>query len=116
MIINTTAKTIQIESENLGEIIEQLQKMLPETWKEYKLISPVKQFRGVRSVRPRQESTPDIPIFREIPYTPYTPSTGITCGEGTCDGFTLTYGDPSKFGTLNVNDIADFLFPSKSKS
>lgn len=104
MIIDTTNKTIQVQTETLGEIVEQLQKMFPDEWKEYKLLTttftPTIERQIIREVHP----------YREIPYVPYIPTTDpyyipwTTCGE------TETYGDPTKFGTLGkTQESRDFI-------
>lgn len=102
MIIDTVNKTIQLGNENLGEVVDQLQKSFPDTWKEFKVVP-------LQTVIPR-----DIvkePVYREIPYVPYQPSTDpyfipwqIDCGP------TITYGDTTKFGTVyRSNKVGDFM-------
>lgn len=80
MIIDTTNKTIQVQDETLGEIVEQLQKMFPEEWKDYKLLTTVVnptiiEKQVIRDVYPYRENPFNEPYF---PYDPFNPWR-ITC-------------------------------------
>jgi hypothetical protein len=102
MIVNTKDKTIQLQDETLGEVFDQVQQMLPDNWKEYKVLTTnptIIQKEIVREVQP----------YREIPYQPYYPDDPYNPWKITFTDIT-TYGDPSKFGTFYKNNEAiDFI-------
>jgi hypothetical protein len=95
--LDTTNKKIKIEEEiNIGELIEQLEKLLPNNlWKEFSLeVNIIHNWSSPIIIEPIKPMPP-YPI-QPIPYTPYPGFPNypwITCGTGTANNsLTLNEG------------------------